>query len=60
MVARPDRRRFGKADHRWQIRERAVQVARGIADATPFGRHDFDEIADGRSVNRAEKGELAF
>ena len=37
-----------------------MQVARRIADAAPFRRYDFDEVADSRSVNRAEKGELAF
>jgi hypothetical protein len=35
-------------------------VAGRIPRAAPFWRYNFDEVADGRRVDRAKKGKLVF
>ena len=37
-----------------------MQVACGIARATPFWGNDFDQIAYSGCINRAKKCELVF
>ena len=57
-VLRPHGDGLGEADHRRQVGERAVQVPHRVAEAAPLRRHDLEQIADGRRVDRAQEFEL--
>src|SRR5450759_913382 len=51
---------FSKADFGRQIGKRAMQVPGGVTMAVPFGRNDFEHVANGRRVHGLQKCNIVF